>query len=114
MVLLMLAVRKYDSCGGAGMVDYFATASCVGQALEKTFPYTESDSNICPASAERDNMKAALALRWAFVPRTDTDMSRAVTAAPVQIGVDASSNAFAAYTGGIVPCGTLGGNCNRE
>jgi hypothetical protein len=60
------ADRGYDSCATAGFVDYFATASCIGQGLEQTFPYSPVDNNTCPASAERDSIKTALALRWAL------------------------------------------------
>jgi hypothetical protein len=84
----------WDGCNGAWLYEYFASASCVGQGTEATFPYDVADSTVCVASAERTSMQAALNLKWAYVPSgSNADLMKAVTYAPTMIGVYASGQA---------------------
>jgi hypothetical protein len=99
-------VAPWDGCNGAGLDDYFATASCVGQGTEKEFPYDAVDNFTCDASAERDAINAALRLQWAYVPfGSNADLMRAVTYAPTQIGVRVD-NTWQNYRSGVLSCTT--------
>uniref|UniRef100_A0A383VUB5 Peptidase C1A papain C-terminal domain-containing protein n=1 Tax=Tetradesmus obliquus TaxID=3088 RepID=A0A383VUB5_TETOB len=95
-------------CDGADIITYTSSVSCRGQSTEATAPYNYADGNYCPAgdarAAERDAMKATLNFKWATVPRSNANLTRAVATAPTQIGVKADGYAFQYYTSGIVGC----------
>jgi hypothetical protein len=101
-----------SGCNGAYLNTYVSSVSCRGQSTELTVPYNFADSNYCPAgdarAAERDSIKATLNFHWAYVPRTNADLMRAVATAPTQIGVKADGSAFQYYRGGIVGCSVEG------
>jgi hypothetical protein len=85
--------------------------------MEAMFPYDQIDTNNCPANTERDNIKTALALKFASLPwpLADANITRAVTVAPTRIAVNAYSSEFQGYKAGIIPCGTASSTTfNRE
>jgi hypothetical protein len=103
----------WDSCSGSRVEEYFASASCIGQGTEATFPYDANDSNICNTAgkygAERAMMQRTLNLHWAYVPYgSNTDLMRAVTYGPTQVLVQADGKAWQYYKSGVVPCSTEG------
>jgi hypothetical protein len=74
----------WNGCNGAYLYEYFASASCVGQGTERTFPYDFADSAVCDTTTtakviERADMKLALSLNWACVtPINNNELMRAV------------------------------------
>ncbi|KAJ1256814.1 hypothetical protein BS78_K299500 [Paspalum vaginatum] len=99
-----------DGCQGGNMDNAFQyIISNGGITTEDSYPYTAVEG-----TCQSDSVQAAVTIRgFQDVPADETSLAMAVANQPVSVGIDASSQSFHMYSGGVMTADACGTNVNH-